>query len=99
MQREVCNGGKLVRGCLGLSLRAENQSPQIVRVLPNSPAAKAGIHPGDVLLSVGPRKISDYADAANAFFYLIPGQNVRVALLRGAEPHDFTLTPSRPQPK
>jgi S1-C subfamily serine protease len=95
VQRDVCGGGRLVRGWLGLSLRAENQSPQIVRVLPNSPAAAVGIRPADVLVSVGSRQISDYADAANAFFYLIPGQAVRVKLLRGVDQLEFTLTPTR----
>jgi S1-C subfamily serine protease len=95
VQRDICGGGRLVKGWLGLSLRAENQSPQIVRVLPNSPAAAVGIRPADVLVSVGSRQISDYADAANAFFYLIPGQAVRVKLLRGVDQLDFTLTPTR----
>jgi S1-C subfamily serine protease len=97
VRRDVCNGGRLIRGWLGLSLRAETPSPKIVRVLPNSPAAAAGIRPADVLLSVGSRRISDYADAANAFFYLIPGQPVRVKLLRGGEQIEFTLAPTRPQ--
>jgi S1-C subfamily serine protease len=97
VRRDVCNGGRLIRGWIGLTLRAESQTPQVVRVLPNSPAAAAGIRPADVLLSVGPRQISDYADAANAFFYLIPGQAVRMTLLRGAEPITCTLTPTAPQ--
>ena len=97
VRRDVSNGGRLIRGWLGLTLRAENQSPQVVRVLPQSPAAAAGIRPADVLLSVGSRQISDYADAANAFFYLIPGQAVQVKVLRGVEQLEFTLTPTRPQ--
>jgi len=96
VRRDVGSGGPLVRGWLGLSLRAENQSPQVVRVIANSPAASAGILPADVLLSVGTRQITDYADAANAFFYLVPGQAVRVKLLRGVEQLEFTLTPTRP---
>jgi hypothetical protein len=97
VRRDVSDGGSLVRGWLGLSLRAENQTPQIVRVLSNSPAAAAGIRPGDVLMSVGPRQIADYADAVNAFFYLIPGQPVRVKLLRGVEQIEYSLTPVKPQ--
>ncbi len=96
VRRDVGNGGSLARGWLGLALRAENQSPQIVRILPNSPAAAAGIMPSDVLLSVGTRPISDYADAANAFFYLIPGEPIRVKLLRGVDPFEYLLTPTRP---
>lgn len=97
VREDVCTRGKVVRGWIGLALRAENQSPQIVRVLPRSPAALAGIRPGDVLLGVGQRQIADYADAANAFFYLTPGQAVKVRILRGADPLDFTLTPTPPQ--
>ncbi len=97
VKRDVCNGGHLVRGWIGLSLRAENQSPQIVRVLPDSPAAAAGIKPGDLLLKVGDRQISDYADVANAFFYLIPGKPVAVKLKRGNDSLEFTLTPTRPK--
>lgn len=97
VHRDLANGGKLVRGYLGLSLRAENKSPTIVKVIPNSPAAAAGIHPGDVLLKVGTRQISDYPDAVNAFFFLIPGQPVQVKLRRGSANHDLELIPIRPQ--
>jgi len=96
VRKDVSSGGKLVRGWLGLSLRAETQSPQVVRVLPGSPAALAGIKPSDVIQSVAGHPVSDYADAANAFFYLVPGQAVQLRLLRGAEQLDFTLTPTKP---
>lgn len=97
VQQDICKGGRLTRGWLGLALRAESLMPEVSRVLPNSPAAAAGIKPNDLLLSVGPRSIADYADAANAFFYLIPGQPVRVKLLRDAEQLEFTLTPVLPK--
>jgi PDZ domain len=97
VQQDICNGGNLTRGWLGLALRAETQMPQISRVLPNSPAAAAGIKPSDMLLSIGLRQVTDYADAANAFFYLIPGQPVQVKLLRDADQLEFTLTPSLPK--
>ncbi len=98
VRRDISNGGHLVRGYLGLSLRAETKSPTVVQVLPNSPAA-AAIQSGDVLLTVGTHSISDYADAANAFFYLIPGQPVRITLMRGGKQLAYTLTPTRPPAK
>jgi S1-C subfamily serine protease len=73
-------------------------SPRVVRVLPESPASEAGILPGDVLMAVGSRKISDYADAANAFFYLVPGQTTQVKLMRGGKPFEFSLTPVKSPP-
>ena len=73
------------------------RSRRSCRVLPDSPAEAAGIKPNDVLLSIGPRQIKDYADAANAFFYLIPGEPVKVRVLRGVDPLEFTLTPTKPK--
>lgn len=97
VRRDLTNGGKLVRGYLGLSLRAENKSPAIMKVIPDSPAAAAGIQPGDVLLNVGTHRISDYADAVNAFFFLVPGQAVRVKLRRAANEHNLELIPIQPE--
>lgn len=97
VHRDIVTSGRLVRGWLGIALRAESQIPQISRILQDSPAAAAGIKQNDVLLSIGSRTITDYADAANAFFYLIPGQPVKVKVLRGVEPMEFTLTPTKPK--
>ncbi len=97
VQQDICNGGQLVRGWLGLTLRPEALTPEICRVLLNSPAAAAGIRPNDLLLSIGSRPVTDYADAANAFFYLIPGQPVRVKLQRESSQLEFTLTPTLPK--
>jgi hypothetical protein len=93
VQRDVAEGGSLKRGWLGLALLAEAQAPTVVRVIENSPAAEAGILPGDLLVKIGARRITDYADAANAFFYLIPGQEVKVNLLRRGKSMEFTLIP------
>ena len=97
VQQDICNSGQLIRGWLGLALRADSPTPEISRVLPNSPAAAAGIKPNDLLLSIGSRPVADYADAANAFFYLVPGQPVLVKLLRDADQLEFTLTPTLPK--
>ena len=97
VQQDICNGGHLIRGWLGLALRAESPTPTICRVLADSPAAAAGIRPNDLLLSIGTRQITDYADAANAFFYLIPGQPVTVKLQRDTGQLEFTLTPTLPE--
>ncbi|MES2660118.1 MAG: S1C family serine protease [Verrucomicrobiota bacterium] len=97
VKQDLGSGGKLVRGWLGLALRAESQLPQISRVLPDSPAAAAGIRVNDVILSIGARQVADYADAANAFFYLVPEQPVSVKLLRNAEQLEINLTPAKPR--
>ncbi len=97
VRKDLCDGGTLVRGWMGLALRAESQLPQISRVLPDSPAALAGVRVNDVILSIGSRQVTDYADAANAFFYLIPGVPVRIKLLRNVEQLEFKVTPTKPK--
>lgn len=97
VQRDLCDGGTLVRGWLGLSLNAGNSAPRVVRVLPDSPAATAGIQPADLLLQVGTRNTADYADVANAFFYLIPGQPTPVVVMRGTQRFNFTVSPVAPR--
>ena len=96
VHQDLIQGGKLNRGWLGLALRAESPVPQICRLLPDSPAALAGIKVNDVILSIGNRPVTDYADAANAFFYLVPGRPVQVRLRRNTEQLEFTITPVKP---
>ncbi len=96
VKRDIFSGGLLNRGWLGIALRPESQTPKISRVLSGSPAEAAGVKQDDVLLSIGTRQIKEYADAANAFFYLIPGQSVDVKLRRGGEQLAFSLTPIKP---
>lgn len=97
VRRDVCTGGRLLRGWLGLTLNPESNSPRVVRVFSQSPAAGAGVLSGDVLLAVGSRQITDYADAANAFFYLVPQQATQVKLMRGGRPLVVSITPGMPR--
>lgn len=97
VRRDVCTGGRLVRGWLGLTLNPESRSSRVVRVFSQSPASGAGVLPGDVLLAVGSRQITDYADAANAFFYLVPQQATQVKLMRGGKPLMVSITPGMPR--
>ena len=93
VRRDVLKSGDLVRGWLGLSLRAEISTPQVTRVAAGSPAQKVGIHANDVILQIGDRAVADYADSANAFFYLIPGEPVKIRLLRGADSIEVMVIP------
>ncbi len=95
VRKDLLTDGKMVRGWIGIGLRAESQLPQLSRVLPGSPAEKVGIRENDVILSIGSKPVKDYVDAVNAFFYLAPGQPVGVKLLRKVEQLEFTVTPAK----
>jgi S1-C subfamily serine protease len=93
VRRDVGESGGLKRGFLGLTLDPASRIPRVVRVLPESPASKAGVLTGDVLLGVGSRAVAEYADAVNAFFYLVPGEAVQVRLMRASQAYELSLTP------
>ena len=98
----LAHEGKIARGYLGIQLgplTPEVQQQlnldhgiQVVTVLANSPAARAGIQNGDVLLEWGVQRIAD----ANAFRAQVaatrPGTRVPVRLLRGGQPMTVEVT-------
>jgi serine protease Do len=90
---DVQRGGHVSRGWIGLSLRPDAKAPQVTRVHEGSPSALAGVKAGDVLLQVGPRRLSEYADAVNAFFFLRPGVATSMILKRGDQEVVLSLTP------
>ncbi len=96
VRHDLVKGGVLIRGWLGLALHTGVHLPQISRILADSPAAEAGIQVGDIIVSVGAREVTDYADAANAFFYVIPGKPVALILHRGEQTLKITLMPTKP---
>ncbi len=91
--RDIPRQKRLVRGWIGLSLKPESPVPQVVRVLQDTPAAKAGIRAEDIVVAIGGKTIESYADAVNAFFYLLPGEPVLLQVSRGTERLDFHVTP------
>ena len=82
-----------MRAKLGLTLQPSPKEARIKRVLEDSPASKSGVKPDDVLLEIGGRTVSDYADAVNAFYFLRPEVTVRMKVRRGVENLEFRITP------
>jgi serine protease Do len=63
---------------------------------PNSPAAKAGILPGDVLMSVNNRQIDRVSDLQRLVFGYKPGQTVSVDVMRFGSKKTLQLTLGEP---
>ncbi len=70
----------------GLTLRAVNGSLDVVRVAPGSPAASAGIQPGDVITALPGRGALSNTRVAAAYQGLSSGQAMLVALERAGQP-------------
>ena len=72
----------------------------ITGVLQNGPAFKAGIKPGDVIESVGERKVSDVAQLLTIVAALKPGTPVVFTVERKSQKLEIKLTPGvRPKSK
>jgi S1-C subfamily serine protease len=54
-------------------------------VTPRSPAATAGLQPGDVLVELARRPVSNRFDVERALWSCKPGDRVEAAILRGGK--------------
>jgi membrane-associated protease RseP (regulator of RpoE activity) len=59
---------------------------------PATPAAEAGVLPGDVLVSVGGTPVSTFAEASE-IVQAAPGERLDMVVSRGGENVDLTITP------
>lgn len=72
----------------------------IIGVLQNAPAAKAGLKPGDVLVSVAGQEVHSVGELLTAIAALKPGEPVKLAVMRRNQSLILDVTPSqRPKTK
>jgi regulator of sigma E protease len=68
--------------------------PRIGSVQANSPAARAGFQPGDLVVSANGRPINDFSDLAT-YTALRSGEPIRFTVRRGVADIDLVATPER----
>jgi serine protease Do len=94
---------KVVRGSIGIQFReglsaAVNrvygfkQGVLVQEVQPGGPADKAGLKPGDIIVSVDGRPIKDGDDLVNEIASRHPGSSIRLGYLRNGKQQDATVT-------
>lgn len=105
---QIIKHGSVIRGWIGADYMDIPQSPgatarqpgvMVTRVVPESPAAQAGLMPRDLLLKLDGSAIADQVDLRNREAAITPGTKVRLEGLRGNLPFavDVTLA-QRPAP-
>ena len=67
----------------------------VAAVEPESPAAKAGLEPGDVVRAVNDRRIATPRDLAMAISEIAPGEKVKLDVLHNGEARDMTVAVGR----
>ena len=108
----IVKDGRVTRGWIGVEpneLSPElaetfgtkaTQGVVIVGVLQNGPAAKSGIRPGDVILSVASKPVSNVSELLSSVANLKPGTPSKFKLLRRDEKVEVDVTPGvRPKPR
>jgi len=83
---------KAPRPWLGINAEEAHGRVFITRVTPESPAEKAGIKPGDLVLTVNKNPVSGLADFYRKVWALgKPGVEVPLGVLQGAEMHGIVV--------
>lgn len=103
----IIKNGQVVRGWIGVepqditpelaeSFGLQKSSGTIIAgVLRGGPADKAGVKPGDILLSVADKPVTDTVSMLNLVAQLTPGDKVRVTVLRKSNEAALDVTVGR----
>ena len=95
--------GKVTRGRLGVAIQEVNQGlansfgmPKAAGALVSSvengsPAAKAGLKPGDVILKLNDAPIESSIDLSSRVAGMKPGAQAKLEVWRGGKPQDITV--------
>ena len=109
--KQLITTGKVVRGYLGVNVQDLTESMAdslglkgkkgaiIPKVEENSPAAKAGIQPGDIIIQFDEKPIENSKDLVNMVGEGKPGQKVSVIVIRDGQNKtlEATLGEAKPQ--
>ncbi len=63
----------------------EGSLAEMTKIMPDTPAAKAGLKPGDILLQVGRKKVTQPEDVLDASFFITAGDTVPITVVRDGQ--------------
>src|SRR6266404_6596347 len=67
----------------------EGSRAEMTQIMEDTPAARAGIKRGDILLQVGLKKVAQPEDVLDASFFITAGDNVPITVMRGNQKLTF----------
>jgi len=113
VMESILTNGSVTRGWIGvepqnlskellesLGLPARTQGVLLSGVLEGGPAAKGGVKPGDVLITVNGNPTKDVRQLLNQIAQIAPGNDAKLKILRKDKELELTVqTGKRPKPK
>ena len=103
VEHQIVSTGKVQRGKLGVSIQEVNQAladsfglakpagALVSSVEKGSPAAKAGLEPGDVILGVDGKTLNSASDLPATVALKKPGESTRLQIWRKGGTHDIDV--------
>ena len=97
---QIIKNGKVVRGWLGIeaqtlsadviaSANLESGGVLVTAIMHNGPAQNAGLIPGDIMISIDGKNVSSPDQAIETITKLLPGNKVKIKILRGWEQQEL----------
>jgi S1-C subfamily serine protease len=88
--------GEARHGWIGINVSeaqtaVEGSRAEMTQIMDGTPAANSGIKPGDILLQVGRKKVTQPEDVLDASFFITAGDTVPITVIRGKEKLTFNV--------
>ncbi len=88
--------GEARHGWVGINVSlahqpVEGSMAEMTQIMQDTPAARSGIKPGDILLQVGRKKVTQPEDVLDASFFITAGDIVPITVMRGNEKLTFNV--------
>jgi serine protease Do len=86
--------GEARHGWVGINVSeaaepVEGSRAEMTQIMQDTPAARSGIKPGDILLQVGRKKVTQPEDVLDASFFITAGDTVPITVMRGNQKLTF----------
>lgn len=109
VMQQLIQYGNVRRGALGVG--AQDISPELAAafnltipkgavvtlVMPNSPAAQAGLQPGDIITNINGNSIKNANDVVNSIAFLRVDSKANITVLRNNKPISFNIAITDPK--
>lgn len=88
--------GEARHGWVGINVseaptEVEGSRAEMTQMMEGTPAANCGIKPGDILLQVGRKKVTQPEDVLDASFFITAGDTVPITVMRGNRRLTFSV--------